>query len=101
MRIRPQTISFGRNGARLAPIQIRNVYPRGVTGFGTFKQQPFGVSEELPARRNHGAGRKCLLPSHPISGKNGLGRFMVRRTTIRKRMRAKLREVKQLSLIHI
>src|SRR5438552_11397914 len=30
-----------------------------------------------------------------ISGKNGLGRFMVRRTTIRKRMRAKLREVKQ------
>ena len=28
-------------------------------------------------------------------GKNGLGRFMVRRTTIRKRMRAKLREVKQ------
>ena len=30
-----------------------------------------------------------------ISGKNGLGRFMVRRTTIRKRMRAKLRQVKQ------
>src|ERR1700736_1926859 len=30
-----------------------------------------------------------------ICGKNGLGRFMVRRTTIRKRMRAKLREVKQ------
>ena len=30
-----------------------------------------------------------------ISGKNGLGRFTVRRKTIRKRMRAKLREVKQ------
>jgi len=30
-----------------------------------------------------------------ISGKNGLGRFAVRRTTIRKRMRAKLRQVKQ------
>ena len=30
-----------------------------------------------------------------ICGKNGLGRFLVRRTTIRKRMRAKLREVKQ------
>jgi len=29
-----------------------------------------------------------------ICGKNGLGRFLVRRTTIRKRMRAKLREVK-------
>jgi RNA-directed DNA polymerase len=30
-----------------------------------------------------------------IRGKNGLGRFMVRRTTIRQRMRAKLRQVKQ------
>ena len=30
-----------------------------------------------------------------ICGKNGLGRLMVRRATIRKRMRAKLREVKQ------
>src|SRR6266853_1398637 len=29
-----------------------------------------------------------------ISGKNSLGRFMVRRTTIRKRMRAKLRQIK-------
>jgi len=41
-----------------------------------------------------------LGPTHPhISGKNGLGRFMVRRTTIRKRMRAKLREVKQQVLV--
>ena len=39
---------------------------------------------------------KFRRPTHPhICGKNGLGRFMVRRTTIRKRMRAKLREVKQ------
>jgi RNA-directed DNA polymerase len=30
-----------------------------------------------------------------ISGKNGLGRFTVRRKTIRKRMRAKLREIKR------
>ena len=30
-----------------------------------------------------------------ISGKNGIGRFTVRRTTIRKRMRAKLRQIKQ------
>ena len=30
-----------------------------------------------------------------ISGKNRLGRFTVRRKTIRKRMRAKLREIKQ------
>ena len=35
-------------------------------------------------------------PTHPhISGKNRLGRFAVRRKTIRKRMRAKLREIKQ------
>ena len=34
-----------------------------------------------------------LLPH--ISGKNGLGRFMVRHTTIRKRIRAKLRQIKQ------
>ena len=30
-----------------------------------------------------------------ISGKNSLGRFMVRRTTIRKRMRSKLRQIQQ------
>jgi RNA-directed DNA polymerase len=30
-----------------------------------------------------------------ISGKNGIGRFTVRRTTIRKRMRAQLRQIKQ------
>ena len=38
---------------------------------------------------------KFRRPTHPhISGKNSLGRFMVRRTTIRKRMRAKLRQIK-------
>ena len=36
--------------------------------------------------------RRPTLPH--ISGKNSLGRFMVRRTTIRKRMRAKLRQIK-------
>src|SRR5207244_4745455 len=30
-----------------------------------------------------------------ISAKNGIGRFTVRRTTIRKRMRAKLRQIRQ------
>jgi len=35
-------------------------------------------------------------PTHPhISGKNSLGRFMVRRKTIRKRIRGKLRKIKQ------
>src|ERR1700740_2848634 len=39
---------------------------------------------------------KGRRPTQPhISGKNRLGRFMVRRKTIRKRMRAKLREIKQ------
>ena len=39
---------------------------------------------------------KFRRPTQPhISGKNGLGRFMVRRTTIRKRKRAKLRQIKQ------
>jgi hypothetical protein len=36
-----------------------------------------------------------FLGFQPISGKNSLGRFTVRRTTIRKRMRAKLRQIKQ------
>src|SRR5438552_887818 len=36
-----------------------------------------------------------------ISGKNRLGRFTVRRTTIRKRMRAKLRELKQQLRMHM
>ena len=39
---------------------------------------------------------KVRRPTQPhISGKNSLGRFMVRRKTIRKRMRVKLREIKQ------
>jgi hypothetical protein len=49
-------------------------------------------------RERRGAGKPetfDFLGFTHISGKNGLGRFMVRRTTIRKRMRAKLRQMKQ------
>ncbi len=49
-------------------------------------------------RRRRGEGKPetfDFLGFTHISGKNGLGRFMVRRTTIRKRMRAKLRQIKQ------
>ncbi len=39
---------------------------------------------------------KFRRPTQPhISGRNRLGRFSVRRITIRKRMRAKLRQIKQ------
>jgi RNA-directed DNA polymerase len=51
-----------------------------------------------PNRERRGEGKPetfDFLGFTHICGKNGLGRFMVRRTTIRKRMRAKLREVKQ------
>jgi hypothetical protein len=49
-------------------------------------------------RKRRGEGRPDtfdFLGFTHISGKNSLGRFMVRRTTIRKRMRAKLRQIKQ------
>ena len=49
-------------------------------------------------RRRRGEGKPetfDFLGFTHISGKNSLGRFMVRRTTIRKRMRAKLRQIKQ------
>jgi len=48
-------------------------------------------------RRRRGKGKPetfDFLGFTHISGKNSLGRFMVRRTTIRKRMRAKLRQIK-------
>src|SRR5208283_388442 len=51
-----------------------------------------------PNRERRGEGKPetfDFLGFTHISGKNGLGRFAVRRTTIRKRMRAKLREIKQ------
>jgi len=43
---------------------------------------------------------QCAGLNH-ISGKNRLGRLTVRRTTIRKRMRAKLRELKQQLRMHM
>jgi hypothetical protein len=49
-------------------------------------------------RKRRGAGKPetfDFLGFTQISGKNSLGRFMVRRTTIRKRLRGKLRQIKQ------
>jgi RNA-directed DNA polymerase len=57
--------------------------------FGRFAEQN---------RKRRGEGKPetfDFLGFTHISGKNSLGRFMVRRKTIRKRMRAKLREIKQ------
>src|SRR3989475_2209624 len=54
------------------------------------------VAEQNRERRGEGKPETFdFLGFTHISGKNGLGRFMVRRTTIRKRMRAKLRQGKQ------
>ena len=53
-------------------------------------------AEENRTRRGEGKPETFdFLGFTHISGKNSLGRFMVRRKTIRKRMRAKLREIKQ------
>src|SRR5437870_7868158 len=53
-------------------------------------------AEENRKRRGEGKPETFdFLGFQHISGKNRLGRFTVRRTTIRKRMRAKLRELKQ------
>jgi hypothetical protein len=52
-------------------------------------------AEENRKRRGEGKPETFdFLGFTHISGKNSLGRFMVRRTTIRKRMRAKLRQIK-------
>ena len=52
-------------------------------------------AEEDRKRRGEGKPETFdFLGFTHISGKNSLGRFMVRRTTIRKRMRAKLRQIK-------
>jgi hypothetical protein len=48
-----------------------------------------------------GKGNLRRSISWASSGKNSLGRFTVRRTTIRKRMRAKLRELKQQLRMHM
>src|SRR5205814_492646 len=53
-------------------------------------------AEENRKRRGEGKPETFdFLGFTHISGKNSLGRFMVRRTTIRKRMRGKLRQIKQ------
>src|SRR5947199_2704638 len=52
-------------------------------------------AEQHRKRREEGKPETFDFLGTHISGKNGLERFMVRRTTIRKRMRAKLRQVKQ------
>src|SRR5215813_10914327 len=53
-------------------------------------------AEENRKRRGEGKPETFdFLGFTHISGKNSLGRFMVRRTTIRKRMRSKLRQIQQ------
>jgi len=53
-------------------------------------------AEENRERRGEGKPETFdFLGFTHISGKNSLGQFTVRRTTIRKRMRAKLRQIKQ------
>ena len=74
---------LGRFGLELHPDKTRRIE------FGRFAEQN---------RERRGEGRPetfDFLGFKHISGKNGLGRFMVWRTTIRKRMRAKLRQIKQ------
>jgi len=57
----------------------------------------FGLfAEENRKRRGEGKPETFdFLGFKHISGKNGIGRFTVRRTTIRKRMRAKRRQIRQ------
>jgi hypothetical protein len=72
---------LGKFGLELHPDKTRRIE------FGRFAEQN---------RERRGEGRPetfDFLGFQHISGKNGLGRFMVRRTTIRKRMRAKLRQI--------
>ncbi len=74
---------LGKFGLELHPDKTRRIE------FGRFAEQN---------RERRGEGKPetfDFLGFTHISGKNGLGRFMVRRTTIRKRMRAKLRQIKQ------
>src|SRR6202047_2315807 len=74
---------LGRFGLELHPDKTRRIE------FGRFAEQN---------RKRRGEGKPetfDFLGFTHISGKNRLGRFTVRRKTIRKRMRAKLREIKQ------
>ena len=74
---------LGMFGLELHPDKTRRIE------FGRFAEQN---------RKRRGEGKPetfDFLGFKHISGKNRLGRFTVRRKTIRKRMRAKLREIKQ------
>jgi RNA-directed DNA polymerase len=74
---------LGKFGLELHPDKTRRIE------FGRFAEQN---------RRRRGEGKPetfDFLGLTHISGKNRLGRFTVRRKTIRKRMQAKLREIKQ------
>jgi len=74
---------LGRFGLELHPDKTRRIE------FGRFAEQN---------RKRRGEGKPetfDFLGFKHISGKNRLGRFTVRRKTIRKRMGVKLREVKQ------
>src|SRR5437762_1196653 len=74
---------LGMFGLELHPDKTRRIE------FGRFAEQN---------RERRGEGKPetfDFLGLTHISGKNRLGRFTVRRKTIRKRMRAKLREIKQ------
>ena len=66
----------------------------------TRKRRAGSSSGGLPNRTGNEEGkasrkRSTFLASRISAGRTGLGRFMVRRMTIRKRMRGKLREIKQ------
>jgi hypothetical protein len=74
---------LGKFGLELHPDKTRRIE------FGRFAEQN---------RKRRGEGKPetfGFLGFQHISGRNGIGRFTVRRTTIRKRMRAKLRQIKQ------
>ena len=74
---------LGKFGLELHPDKTRRIE------FGRFAEQN---------RKRRGEGKPetfDFLGFKHISGKNRLGRFTVRRKTIRKRMGAKLREIKQ------
>jgi len=74
---------LGMFGLELHPDKTRRIE------FGRFAEQN---------RKRRGEGKPDtfeFLGFTHISGKNRIGRFTVRRTTIRKRMRAKLRQIKQ------
>ena len=64
---------------------------------GKTRRIEFGrYAEQNRKRRGEGKPETFdFLGFTHISGKNSMGRFMVRRTTIRKRMRAKLRAIQQ------